>query len=178
MSMIEAIRRIVSSQIKPDILLGTVTEFDATKWLATVKLNNGAEVDEVRVKAVINDQESGILVEPKIGSYVLCGLIDSKIESLFIIGYSEIEKFRIKAPAIELNGDAFGGIIKLQELEANLKALKDYVTALKSATASGLSSVGVGAAANGPAGMTTFNTSMTGQVINFQNMENETVKHG
>lgn len=178
MSMIEAIRRIVASQIKPDILIGTVTEFDSTKWLVTVKLNNGAEVDEVRIKSVINNEESGIFVEPKMGSYVLVGIIEGKIESLFIIGFSEIEKFKVRATNIELNGDQFGGIVKLQELEQNLNTLKDYVTALKSATSSGLAAVGVGTAASGTTGQSTFNASMLGQTINFQNMENETVKHG
>lgn len=178
MSMTEAIRRMVASQIKPDVLLGIVTEFDASNWLATIKLNGGAEVDEVRVKAVINSEESGIFIEPKIGSYVLVGLIEGKVESLFIIAFSEIEKVRIKTTAIELNGDQYKGLVKLDELKANLDALKQYVLAMNTAIATALTSVGVGTAANGPAGTTAFNSAMSGQVINFQNMENTTVKHG
>lgn len=83
-----------------------------------------------------------------------------------------------KIEEVSFNGDAFGGLIKLQELQDNLDALKSYCTSLKSAVANGLNAVGVSTAANGPAASASFNGEMASKVINFSDMENKTVKHG
>lgn len=178
MTLQEAIRLMVNPLIKPDILLAKVVEFDTDKWLATVELNTTLKIDEVRVRAVVNTELNGMFIEPKVGSYVLVGLIEGKIENLFVITFSEIVKYHLKADLIEFNGDAFGGIAKVQEIENNLNAIKDYLTTLNSAIATGISAVGASTAANGVTGANAFNSAMTGQVITFSSMENTKIKHG
>jgi hypothetical protein len=91
-AIVEVIRTAMAGMIKADIIVGEVTKFDKSKWLATVKFNETLELGEVSVKSVINTEKSGIFVEPKIGSIVTCGLIEGKVENLFIIGYSEVVK--------------------------------------------------------------------------------------
>jgi hypothetical protein len=178
MTLQEAIRLMVNPLIKPDILLAKVIEFDADKWLATVELNTTLKIDEVRVRAVVNTELNGMFIEPKDGSYVLVGLIEGKIENLFVITFSEIVKYHLKADLIEFNGDAFGGIAKVQEIEANLNAIKDYLSTLNSAIYTGINAVGVSTAASGTIGAKAFDSAMEGQVINFSNMENTSIKHG
>ncbi len=178
MTLQEAIQSMVKSMTKPEIILAKVIDFDMTKWLATVELNTSIQIDEVRVRAVVNTETTGMFVEPKVGSYVIVGLIEGKLESLFVIAFSEIVKYHLKADLIEFNGDSFGGIAKVQEIEANLNAIKDYLSTLNSAIYTGINAVGVSTAASGTIGAEAFDSAMAGQVINFSNMENTSIKHG
>lgn len=162
----------------PTIIIGEVTAFDSTKWLATISFNCGFSDDDIRVKAVMNSEAEGIFVEPVIGSKVLCGQIEDSKESLVVLTWSEIKRFRVIADKIELNGDAFKGLVKLQQLESNLNALKQAIESLKSAVASGITAVGAGPAANGATGATAFNTAAAAIQVQFQDMENKKVTHG
>lgn len=162
----------------PTIIIGEVTAFDATKWLATIKFNCGFSDDDIRVKAVINSKSEGIFVEPVVGSMVLCGSIENSKESLVVLTWSEIKRFRVIAEKTELNGDAFKGLVKLQQLESNLNALKQAIEQLKTAVSTGISSIGVGPTANGATGATAFNNAAAAIQVQFQDMENKKVTHG
>ena len=79
---------------------------------------------------------------------------------------------------IELNGDGFGGILKIKETDDNIKALKKYCEDLKTAVSNGLNAVGVGTAANGPGAKTVFDGEMASKSIELSDMENKNVTHG
>jgi len=174
-----AIRAMVKSMVKPDLMIGKVTSFDASTWTIAMELNIGAKVEDVTIKSVLNGEDSGIFIEPVVGSYVLCGMTDGKLENLTALVYSEIKNIRF-APTekLILRNEDFGGILKVDAVLSNLNELKQAVETIKSAVASGLTAVGVGSAANGPAGATAFNSATASVVINFENMENENIKHG
>lgn len=177
--LLDAIRGAVKSMIKPDLLIGKVTAFNEADWTIDVALNSGAVVDQVTIKSVLNGEDSGILVEPEVDSMVLCGLTDGKIENLTVLTYSEIKNIKfVPSEKIQLRSDSYGGLVKIEQLENNLNTLKNALETLKSGVASGLNAVGVGSAANGPAGAAAFNTATSSIVINFDNMENENVQHG
>jgi hypothetical protein len=91
--ILKAIR--TANKQQADIIIGEVVKFDKGKWQATIKFNETLELDEVTVKAVINSEKSGLFIEPKIGSIIACGLIDGKIENLFIICFSEVVKYQL-----------------------------------------------------------------------------------
>lgn len=174
-----AIRAIVKSMVKPDLMIGKVTAFNASAWTIDLELNIGAKVEDVTIKSVLNGEDSGIFIEPVDGSFVLCGMTDGKLENLTALVYSEIKSIRF-APTekLILRNEDFGGIPQADKILANLNELKTAVETIKSAVATGLTSVGVGTAANGPAGATAFNSATASVMINFENMENENVKHG
>lgn len=160
----------------PTILIGEVTKFDATKWLATVKLNAGWTDDDIRVKAVINSEDSGILVEPKIGSFVLCAQIENKKESLVVIAWSEIVRFRIIADLTELNGDQFGGTVKSEVVASEIAELKSDINMLKQLIASWTPVPQDGGLALRFLLQTWSGQSLTAK--NKQDFENPKVKHG
>ena len=177
--MIEAIRAAVKSMIKPDLVIGKVKSFQESDWTITVELNQGATVDDVSIRSVINSETTGILVEPKVGSYVVCGLTDGKIENLTVLVFSEIKNMKlVPAEKLILRSDDFGGLVKLQQLEANLDTLKTAIENLITFTQSGLNAVGVGSAANGPGAATAFQSMTEAIQIQFQDMENKNVNHG
>ena len=175
----EAIRRTVKPMIKPDLVLGEVKSFDSSNWTIEVELNQGSTVDEVTIKSVLNDIASGIFIEPEIGSSVLCGLTDGKIENLTILVFSEIKNIKfVPSEKITLRKEDFGGLVKLAQLESNLDSLKQAIETIKSAVSTGLTAVGVSTAANGATGAAAYNSATAAVAINFQNMENENVNHG
>lgn len=177
--IIDAIRKAVKSQIKPDLLLGKVKSFDSSNWTVDVDLNNGATVEEVTVRSVLNSEDTGLFIKPKVGSRVLCGMVDGKLENLTILVFSEIENIEIMpGQKMKLRGDDYGGLVKLQELKDNLDELKQYCSSLKSAISNGMTAIGAGSAASGPTGKTAFETEMSSASINFGDMENKNISHG
>lgn len=177
--MIEIIRAAVKGMIRNDLVIGKVEKFNSSDWTIDVTLNSGPSIEEVTIRAVLNSESTGIFVEPKVGSYVLCALNDGKLENMSVVLYSEIVniKFLPKEKLI-LRGDSFGGLVKNDELKQNIDQLKQAVETIKSAVFSALNAVGAGSAANGAAGASTFQAQTASINIQFQDMENKNVKHG
>jgi hypothetical protein len=165
--------------ITPDIYLGVVKSFDASSWTIDVELNSGPTLPEVTIKAVMNDETSGIFVEPVVGSYVLVGTVDGRLENCSVLLYSEIKRMEIMpSDLLKLKGDQYGGLVILEKLVANLDALKGGQDDLKAAIRAGLQAVGAGSAANGATGKVAFDAAIANSLITFENMENQNVQHG
>lgn len=91
----------------------------------TVKLEEDLNVSDVRLRTVVNDEDSGILITPKVGSYVLVAdLSGGKKVTMVTVMYSEIDK-------IVINGGKNDGLINICELTDKLNNLVDEVNALK-----------------------------------------------
>ena len=90
-------------------------------------LLDGLEISDVRLRAVINGEESRMLVTPKAGSYViLLDNSDGNLTELAVVSVSEVEKIEINTDAdVVFNGGGNGGIIKINELTDKLNDLVD-----------------------------------------------------
>lgn len=137
----------------------------------------GITLTDVRLRAVVNGENSKILVTPKTDSYVLVVDLAGNLSQLAVVGYSEVEKIEVDTDKIIFNGGNNNGLVKIEELKRNLDTLKNYIMALQSAVSDGLASVGEGTAANGATGKEAFNFAMTGRSINFEDMENAKITH-
>lgn len=176
--ILDAIRKSVKGQIKPEIYLGKVKSFDANKWLAVVELNNGATVEDVSVRSVINSETTGLFIEPKKGSYVVCSTVDDKMENMRIIMFSEIENVLIMpGKKIQLRGDDFGGLIKIEEIKTQLSKMTARIDLLYNAINAG--TPGTGAPDSGAALATSMKAVIAVQPPkeDFNNMENKNVNH-
>jgi len=139
---------------------------------------DGLTASDVQLRAVVNGEESGILVTPKTDSYVTVADMSGNLTRLVVVGFSEVEKIEVNADdKIIFNGGGYGGLVKIEELKNNLDTLKNYVEAMKAAVSAGLSAIGAGTAANGATGKTTFESSMVSQSINFEDMEDTNITH-
>jgi hypothetical protein len=67
---------------------------------------------ETRLRAVIDSSATGLIILPKIGSYVLAGMLNNKPESSFICGFSDIDEVYINIPQSELRIDKNGFLFK------------------------------------------------------------------
>ena len=138
---------------------------------------DGLTLTDVRLRAVVNGENSKILVTPETGSYVLVADLSGDFSQLAVVGYSEVEKIEVDAEQIIFNGGENNGLVKIEELKRNLDTLKNYIMALQSAVATGLGAVGAGTAANGETGAGAFGEAMTGRSINFEDMEDTKITH-
>jgi hypothetical protein len=142
---------------------------------------------DVRLQAVAEDLvDKGIVCIPKVGSIVQVSLIDGIDTMLFVSQFSTLtkviieidsQKLEITANGFAFNGGNLGGLIKIQQLLDSLDSIKTYCTDMKTAVSNALTAVGVGTAASGPSGATSFNTAMASKAIQIESMEDTKVKH-
>ncbi|MBR3945859.1 MAG: hypothetical protein IKJ56_02010 [Bacteroidales bacterium] len=169
----QSIRDIVG--VKPfDTFVCTVKSVEGATCTVVRVLDN-LEIPGVRLNCH-STENSGIVVTPKVDSYVLVTSIDGL--SFFVSQCSEVEKITIDCNGdIVINGGDNKGIVKIQELKDNLDSLKSYIEAMNSAISTGFSSVGESSAASGTAGKSAYTLAMTGRSINFKDMEDPKVTH-
>ena len=89
--MIEQIRKIVAPMIKAQILSAKVVSFSEEDWTCELEFHKRLKIDQIKIRACLNDEKTGIFIEPIVGSIVLCCLIENRLENLTIINFSEIK---------------------------------------------------------------------------------------
>lgn len=170
----ESIRKLAGSANAFETFVCEVKSVDGATCTVT-RVLDGLEIADVRLNCHITENE-GIVVTPKVNSFVLVTNIDGRQH--FVSQCSEVEKITIDCNGdIIINGGDNKGIVKIQELKDNLNSLKSYIEAMDSAISAGLTGVGASTAASGEAGAQAYSSAMIGQSINFKDMEDTKVKH-
>lgn len=111
-------------------------------FTCTVQIDT-LQLKDVRLRAVVNNNEDKVLLTPKTGSYVLVyDMSAGKMRDLIVIAYSEVEKIEIKIgnttievdnKGIIIDGGHLDGLVKAQALTERLNALENDINNLKSA---------------------------------------------
>ena len=85
---------------------------------------DGLVVSDVRLRAVVNGEESGILVTPKTDSFVTVADLSGNLTRLVVVGFSEVEKIEVNADdKIIFNGGQNKGLIQIEKLTQKLNDL-------------------------------------------------------
>lgn len=85
---------------------------------------DGLVVSDVRLRAVVNGEESGVLITPKTGSYVTVADLSGDLTRLTVVGFSEVEKIEANADdKIVFNGGQNKGLIQIERLTQKLNDL-------------------------------------------------------
>lgn len=130
--------------------------------------DDNLEIDEI----MLGFDKSGNIVYPKTDKDVLVIFFDGSKTNGAVIMCEETDH-------IDIMGDEFGGLPIAQKLMDNYNKLKDFVEALADNVSSGLNSVGESSSASGSAASSAFDALMlTVTPIQFEEIENEKVKHG
>lgn len=128
------------------------------------------ELADVRLRAVVNDEESGITVTPSEGSHVMItDLSNGEMRDWAVVMYSQIDQ-------IEINSGQNGGLINISELTDKLNNLVDEVNDLKEKFNSHthiVNTTGTAAAQSGTAATT---TSLAGAATRFNKDDYEDTK--
>lgn len=123
----------------------------------------GADIQDVRL---IADNQEGFLIIPAINSVVIVSMLNHAVG--YVSMFSDLQ-------GIELNGDNYGGLVRVRELETQLNTLQTEINTLKTLVGTAISVYS--AAIDGGASASTFNAATLPQ-INLTQLENTTVKHG
>jgi hypothetical protein len=163
-----------------------VVTVDKSSATITAKEDDSGVFENIRLKSAIDEKNIGIILFPKVGSSVLVGRIANEECNLFVVKINEIESALI---AIE---GAFGceldskgrlvfnqgkneGLVVLGQLEYNIDALKQYISAVADAVKP------IATAVDGivPGTSAAYTASITAAKLKceFKQMENENIKH-
>jgi molybdopterin-binding protein len=174
MNIKEAIRLLAKGDFSPNVVVGKVVSVNTEDMSAEIDVQTGPNLFDIRMRAVIDKSATGILITPKTESYVLV-LMMGNMDG-FIVAYSEIDEFKVITPAIQLGGDAFGGIPKVEPINEQLNAVKSQLNELKTLLNSWIPVPTDGGAAL-KAVITTWSASSMA-LSTKADFENEKVKHG
>lgn len=120
----QSIVNISKSVRNANVFTAEVERIDGEKCSVSV---DDLTLTDVRLRAVINGENSKLLITPKIKSSVLViDLSGGKYNDLAVVNYSEIDKIEIDCDnKIVINGGNNDGIIKINELTQKLNDLVD-----------------------------------------------------
>lgn len=192
---VEIITKIIESKTPVQTVTAKVLTVDEQKMVCEVEVLDGAQREGVRLRSAIKSgDDTGVIIVPKVDSYVLVGLIYNLKEQSFIMKCSEVDKVLIKigGTTFELNADDLkldvsqttfnggnnGGLIKIDPFvtayNANLTAIKAAVAAGFAAVDTALNGIAPGSGASSAA----FNASANSvQSLQKNSIENPKIKH-
>ena len=107
-----------------------------SRWCFTAKVKSvdgevcsveteGLTLTDVRLRAVVNGEESKMLVTPKTESYVTVLDVRGDMRELLVVAVSEVEKVEVTAENVIFNGGENDGLVKISELTNKLNELVD-----------------------------------------------------
>lgn len=184
--LITAIQQMAGTHDKSDAnivvcTVDSVNEAERTCNVTSVNTKSELSFTDVELMAGVND---GFLLVPTVGSQVIVSY--STITDPYVSMFSELDKvvvivgdysIELTADGMSLNGDEFGGLIKIQELVDKINRLEnkvnDLITKYNSHTHILTLSAGTGTAAP----TVTTETSIT-PVTTVNDLENDTIQHG
>lgn len=150
------------------VFTADVIEVDEDSYTIDVKPPGMAEVSEVRLKAAIDNEVTGMVEIPEAGSSVLVGIIGNDPDTAYLIKCSKVAK-------IIINGGSNGGLTITPKLKEGLEKLSARVDALYDAIENG-----VPVPTDGGAGyQTTMLAILSGvtETEDFSEIEDELVTH-
>ena len=123
MNPLSEIRKSIKGMTSGNGRLFTAKVLSADGETCCVEID-GVVLSDVQLRAVVNGEESGILITPKTGSYVTVADLSGDLTRIVVAGFSEVEKISIDAETdIVINGGGYGGLIKIEDLVNELNRL-------------------------------------------------------
>lgn len=147
----------------------TVKSVDTGKLTCVVELFDETVINDVRLKAAIDDVTDALVQIPAVASTVLVALIGNNISVRFIIAFSIVDEVRF------YNGEN-GGLPIWPDTKAQLDKVKDLLTQIVNVlNGSPIAEPGSGAPS---ALQTALKAAISGKPLpDFENLEDIKVKH-
>ena len=86
----EVIDRILNERLVVQTEVAKIVSIDDTAMTCEVSIVGKPSLTDVRLKSVIDSVDKGILIKPKVGSYVLVSLINNKKGNAYVSGFTEV----------------------------------------------------------------------------------------
>lgn len=137
--------RAMVGQKTPLLLTGKVESVDGETCTVTV---GDLKLTDVRLRSVVNGEDSKLLITPKKDSYVTLIDLSGELRETEVIGYSEIEAIDIETESdinikckgdtnidcdgtVTFNGGGNHGLAKVESVTQKLNALENDINLLK-----------------------------------------------
>lgn len=119
----------MAGQHTPLLLTGKVESVDGETCSVSV---GDLKLTDVRLRSVVNGEESKLLITPKTGSFVTVIDLSGELRELEVIGYSEIEAIDINCNGIiTFNGGDHEGLVVAKDVTTKLNAIEREINKLK-----------------------------------------------
>lgn len=166
--LIEAIQTVAGTRNKDEVRLLQCNvksvDLDNRTCEVITTTGNASVKFTAKLQAGVGD---GLLIEPVVDRTVY--VLFSKYTLPFVVQYSDIASYM-------LNGDEFGGIVKVIELTSKLNAIENDINVLKTVFSSWVTVPNDGGAALKAITSTWFGQQLS--VTTQSEIENKTVQHG
>lgn len=160
----------IKGLIPDSVILGTVKEVDKANLSCTVtESKTGIDIFDVRLAPGMGIASKTVITVPTKGSLVLVGLMTKEQSAAYLVMCQECDE-------IILNGGAFGGLIKIDELKDQMQKDSEILQTILNV----INGVPLTQAANAPSVLqATLNAQLRGkQPGDYSNIENKKVTHG
>lgn len=170
----ELIKSVLKRYSKTKNFEGEVLSVDEVKETCVVKPVDGPELLGVRLKSIIGNTATKLVIVPKVGSYVTVSVLNNIDTETYVTQFSEVEKIITNCDQVIYNGGNKGGLVNWPDAKVQLdktnEVLQVIVDSLKN---------WVPVASDGGAALKTyFNTQLGVKTKgNFDNLEDQRVKH-
>lgn len=123
-----ALKKLFNESKPIQVVACKVDSVDSNNNTCNVTPADGSpQFHNVRLRSIIDNNQQGFIPIPKVGSWVLVGCISEIDAYRFVILYQEFDMWKIICDNIQLNGDQFGALIKIDELVKKINRLEDIV---------------------------------------------------
>ncbi|MDB0600688.1 hypothetical protein PL373_05925 [Tenacibaculum maritimum] len=108
-------------------VVARVVSLDRENYTCDVKpVDDSPEYHDVRLQAIIDNNDQGVVLIPKLNSSVLVSIIENNEDNNYISQYSEIQEFVYKIDQLEFSGNTQG--VRVNNQGENLKkVLNDLI---------------------------------------------------
>lgn len=169
MNIKEAILRYVTPLLPPVVITGKVVKVDEKNYTCDVEVENGPTRYDVRLRAVIDGVQNGLLIVPKVGSQVAVNTLEAKKTMSYVTMVSEVEK-------VLLISDENGGVPIAQNVAQRLNTIEKDLNNLKTVFTGWVIQGGDGGAALKTALASYMAATIT--TTKASDLESKTVCHG
>jgi hypothetical protein len=180
-----ALRKLVKRQQTVPVISGTVTAVNG--MLCDVQPSDGgAVIFDVRMKVASNEGDAGCYAVPMVGSRVLLVMLEGNVNAWALLQVETIDRWVLKLDTgaelvasqggeVAINGDQYGGLVKVNELRTELQKVNTFLTALRTAISSAIPVPNDGGAALKIA----ITNAIAGQQLpTYSGIESTRTKHG
>ena len=141
-----ALRRMVDRRQRPEVITGTVSRVNGL-LCDVLPSDGGAELLDVRLKPSSNAGDAGCYAVPRVNSTVTVAMLQGNANVWAVLQVQDIERWVVRVNGnarvevlpngvVELNGAEYGGLVRVNELRAELQKVTTWLTVLRNAVAS------------------------------------------
>lgn len=108
-----AFRKKLERILPKQSIIGKVKAVNSSNFTCDVSpVDEGAAYNDVRLQAIIDTEDTGILFVPKVGSYVMVSIVENDENNAYVAQYTEVDVISFKIKDVEFHMDKDGVRIK------------------------------------------------------------------